>query len=52
MPQLLQQKNYQQELKPLLARSISSLIQSLTEVDVLRRQLMLDIQTLVEAQNY
>jgi hypothetical protein len=36
MPQLLEQKNYQQELKPLLVRSISSL----TEVDVLRRQLM------------
>ena len=49
MPQLLQQKNHQQELKPLLVRSISSLIPSLTEVDVLRRQLMLDIQTLVEA---
>jgi hypothetical protein len=49
MPQLLEQKNYQQELKPLLVRSISSLIPSLTEVDVLRRQMMLDIQTLVEA---
>jgi hypothetical protein len=30
-------------------RSISSLIPTLTEVEVLRRQLMLDIQTLVEA---
>ena len=49
MPQLLEQKNYQQELKPLLVRSISSLIPTLTEVEVLRRQLMLDIQTLVEA---
>jgi hypothetical protein len=49
MPQLLEQKNYQQELKPLLVRSISSLIPSLTEVEILRRQLMLDIQTLVEA---
>ena len=49
MPQLLEQKNYQQELKPFLVRSISSLIPSLTEVEVLRRQLMLDIQTLVEA---
>ena len=49
LPQLLEQKNYQQELKPLLVRSISSLIPSLTEVDVLRKQLMLDIQTLVEA---
>jgi len=49
MPQLLEQKNYQQELKPLLVRSISSLIPSITEVEVLRRQLMLDIQTLVEA---
>jgi hypothetical protein len=48
MPQLLEQKNYQQELKPLLVRSISSLIPSLTEVEILRRQLMLDIQTLVE----
>jgi hypothetical protein len=35
MPQLLEQKNYQQELKPLMVRSISSLIP--------------DIQTLVEA---
>ena len=49
MPQLLEQKNYQQELKPLLVRSISSLLPTLTEVEVLRRQLMLDIQTLVEA---
>jgi rRNA maturation protein Nop10 len=49
MPQLLEQKNYQEELKPLLVRSISSLIPTLTEVEVLRRQLMLDIQTLVEA---
>ena len=49
MPQLLEQKNYQQELKPLMVRSISSLIPTVTEVEVLRRQLMLDIQTLVEA---
>jgi hypothetical protein len=49
MPELLEQKNHQEELKPLLVRSISSLIPSLTEVDVLRRQLMLDMQTLVEA---
>jgi len=49
MPQLLEQKNYQEELKPLLVRSISSLIPTLTEVEVLRRQLMLDMQTLVEA---
>ena len=49
MPQLLEQKNYQQQLKPFLVRSISSLIPSVTEVEVLRRQLMLDIQTLVEA---
>src|SRR5262249_12178929 len=49
MPQLLEQKNYQQELKPLLVRSVSSLIPSVTEVEVLRRQLMLDIQILVEA---
>jgi rRNA maturation protein Nop10 len=49
MPQLLEQKNYQEELKPFLVRSISSLIPTLTEVEVLRRQLMLDIQTLVEA---
>jgi hypothetical protein len=49
MPQLLEQKKYQSELKPLLARSISSLIPSVTEVEVLRRQIMLDIQTLVEA---
>ena len=49
MPKLLEQKNYQQELEPLLVRSIASLIPTVTEVDVLRRQLMLDIQTLVEA---
>jgi len=49
MPQLLEQKNYQQELKPLLVRSVSSLFPAVTEVEVLRRQLMLDIQTLVEA---
>ena len=49
MPQLLEQKNYQQQLKPLLVRSVSSLIPSVTEVEVLRRQLMLDIQILVEA---
>jgi len=49
MPQLLEQKNYREELKHLLVRSISSLIPSLTEVEILRRQLMLDIQTLVEA---
>jgi rRNA maturation protein Nop10 len=49
MPQLLEQKNHQEELKPLLVRSISSLFPSLTEVEVLRRQLMLDMQTLVEA---
>ena len=49
MPELLEQKNYQEELKPLLVRSISSLIPNLTEVEVLRRQVMLDIQTLVEA---
>jgi hypothetical protein len=34
MPQLLEQKNYQQELKPLLVRSISSLLPTLTEVEV------------------
>jgi hypothetical protein len=49
MPDLLEQKNYQEELKPFLVRSISSLIPTLTEVEVLRRQVMLDIQTLVEA---
>src|ERR1700747_627376 len=49
MPQLLEQKNYREERKPLLVKSISSLIPSVTEVDVLRRQLMLDIQTLLEA---
>ena len=49
MPKLLEQKNYQEELKPLLVRSISSLIPTVTEVEVLRRQVMLDIQTLVEA---
>ena len=49
MPKLLEQKNYQQELMPLLVRSIASLIPTVTEVDVLRRQLMLDLQTVVEA---
>jgi hypothetical protein len=49
MPQLLEQKKYEQELRPVLVRSISSLIPSITEVEVLRRQIMLDIQTLVEA---
>jgi len=49
MPQLLEQEKYHQELRPLLARSISSLIPNVTEVEVLRRQTMLDIQTLVEA---
>lgn len=49
MPQLLELKKYQQELRPLLARSISSLIPNVTEVEILRRQTMLNIQTLVEA---
>ena len=49
MPQLLEQKTFRQELKPLLVRAIGSLIPTVTEVDVLRRQLMLDIQDLVEA---
>ena len=49
MPELLEQKNYQQELKPLLVRSIPSLIASLAEVEILRRQVMLDMETLVEA---
>ena len=49
MPQLLAQQTYQKELKPLLVRGISSLIPSVTEVEVLRRQLMLDIHTLVDA---
>jgi hypothetical protein len=49
MPKLVEQKKYQQELKPLLARSISGLIPNVTEVEVLRRQIMLDLQTLVEA---
>jgi hypothetical protein len=47
MPKLVEQKKYQQELRPRLARSISDLIPSLTEVEVLRRQIMLDIETLV-----
>ena len=42
-------KEFQEELKPFLVRRISSLIPNLTEVEVLRRQVMLDIQTLVEA---
>ena len=34
MPDLLEQKNYQEELKPFLVRSISGLIPNLTEVEV------------------
>jgi hypothetical protein len=49
MPKLIEQQKYQQELRPLLARSISSLIPNVTEVEVLRRQIMLDMETLVEA---
>jgi rRNA maturation protein Nop10 len=49
MPQLVAQQTYQKELKPLLVRGISSLIPNVTEVEVLRRQLMLDIHTLVDA---
>jgi hypothetical protein len=49
MLQLLEKENFQKELKPLLVRAIGSLIPTVTEVDVLRRQLMLDIQNLVEA---
>jgi rRNA maturation protein Nop10 len=49
MPQLLEQKNFKQELKPLLVRAITSLIPAVTETDVLRRQLMLDMQSLVAA---
>jgi hypothetical protein len=49
MPKLIEQKKYQQELRPRLARSISGLIPSVTEIEVLRRQIMLDIETLVEA---
>ena len=49
VPQLLEQENFQKELKPLLVRAIGSLIPTVTAVDVLRRQLMLDIQNLVEA---
>jgi hypothetical protein len=49
MPKLVEQKKYQQELRSRLARSISALIPSVTEVEVLRRQIMLDIETLVEA---
>jgi hypothetical protein len=48
-PQLLEQKNFQQELKPLLVRAVTSLIPAVTEMDVLRRQLMLDMQSLVAA---
>jgi hypothetical protein len=48
MPQLLEQESFREELRPLLVRAIASLIPTVTEVDVLRRQLMLDIQTLVE----
>ena len=49
MPQLLEQKNFQEELRPLLVRALATLIPTVTEVDVLRRQLMLNIQTLVQA---
>ena len=33
MPQLIEQKNYQEELTPLLVRSISSPVRTVTEVD-------------------
>src|SRR5262245_34897758 len=48
MPQLLAQDKYREEVKPLLVRAVSSLLPTVTDNDVLRRQLMLDIQTLVE----
>jgi hypothetical protein len=47
MPKLVEQKKYQQELRPRLSRSIAGLIPNVTEVEVLRRQIMLDIETLV-----
>ena len=47
MPKLVEQKKYRQELRSRLARRISGLIPSVTEVEVLRRQIMLDIETLV-----
>src|SRR5215510_11834814 len=48
MPQLPVQEKYREELKPLLVRAVSSLLPTVTDNEVLRRQLMLDIQTLVE----
>jgi hypothetical protein len=49
MPRLLEQKNYEPELKPLLTRSIPALIPSIAEVEVLSREAILDLQTLVNA---
>ena len=49
MPRLLEQKNYEQQLKPLLTRSVPALIPSIAEVEVLRREAILDLQTLVDA---
>lgn len=48
MPRLLEQKRYEADLKPLLVRGIPGLIPSTSELEVLRRELMLDLQTLVE----
>jgi hypothetical protein len=48
MPRLLQQKTYEQQLKPLLTRSIPALIPSIAEVEILRREAILDLQTLVD----
>jgi hypothetical protein len=48
MPQLLEQKNFQQELKPLLVRAVTS--HSRGDRDgCSQRQLMLDMQSLVAA---
>jgi hypothetical protein len=48
IPYLLEQKKYQEELKPLLVRSIPGLIPSLSEVEVLRKEAILDLQSRVE----
>jgi hypothetical protein len=49
MPRLLEQKGYEGDLKPLLVRGMPGLIPSLSEVEVLRREALLDLQALVDA---
>lgn len=49
MPRLLEQKKYEGDLKPLLVRGVPGLIPSISEVEVLRKEVILDLQALVDA---